>query len=156
MLTAYLLLYVTDQPGFQKTTNHLIQLTTNIIPLMVLVFILMYLSNLLIKSGYVKKYLGHSSGVRGWIIALTGGIISTGPIYVWYPILRDLRKEGMSDSLLTALIYARSIKIPLLPLMIAYFGAAYTMILLAYTLVFSVLNALVLQLLIPKNKIIKQ
>ena len=100
-----------------------------IAPILLLVFFLMALLNTFVDSKNIAKHLGAESGVRGWIIALPGGVLSHGPAYIWYPMLADLRKHGAKDGLVIAFFYTRSIKLPWLPLMISYFGLAFTVVL---------------------------
>ncbi len=76
--------------------------------------------------------------MRGWAIAIGTGILSHGPIYVWFPFLRDLRDQGMRSGLIAAFLYNRGIKIPLLPIMVYYFGLAFVGILVVYMVVASV------------------
>ena len=100
-----------------------------IAPILLLVFFLMALLNTFVDSKNIAKHLGAESGVRGWIIALLGGVLSHGPAYIWYPMLADLRKHGAKDGLVIAFFYTRSIKLPWLPLMISYFGLAFAVVL---------------------------
>jgi hypothetical protein len=53
-----------------------------------------------------------------------------------YPLLEDLRGHGMRDGLIVVFFASRTIKIPLLPIMIDYFGWVFTLVLtLTYWLV---------------------
>ena len=81
-----------------------------------------------IDAKAISKHLGEQSGLKGWLLALLGGVLSHGPGYVWYPLLQNLREQGARDGLVVAFIYARAIKIPWLPLMITYFGWAFTLV----------------------------
>jgi uncharacterized membrane protein YraQ (UPF0718 family) len=76
-------------------------------------------------------------------IAVIGGALSMGPIYVWYGILQDFQRKGMRISLIASFLYARSVKPQLLPLMIYYFGWLYAAVLVFYLIIFSVLNGFV-------------
>ncbi len=80
----------------------------------------------------LAKHLGEEGGLKGWGIALTAGILSHGPMYAWYPMIEDLRKHGLRDGYIAAFFYARAVKIPLLPIMIHYFGWAFTVFLSLY------------------------
>lgn len=100
-----------------------------VFPVLMIVFVLMVIINFFVDSKDIQKYLGRSSGVKGWLFAIISGIISTGPIYMWYPVLRDLKRSGARTALISVFLYSRSVKLPLLPLLIAYFGFAYTMVL---------------------------
>jgi uncharacterized membrane protein YraQ (UPF0718 family) len=74
------------------------------------------------------------------------GILSHGPIYVWYPLLRELREHGMRTSLVAAFLYNRAIKIPLLPLMIYYFGVIYVVVLLIFMIIASIVEGKIIEL----------
>ena len=120
-------------------------LILRISPVLALVFGIMFLANLLFEAGGIVRMLGEGSGLRGWIFALLGGIISSGPIYMWYPLLGDLKEKGMRESLIAAFLYNRAIKIPLVPMMVHYFGWPFAVILSLYMVIFSVLNGLAVE-----------
>ena len=94
-----------------------------------LVFVIMLLINLFLKPAAVAKFLGKGSGVKGIILSASAGIISTGPIYVWYPLLKDLKEKGAGESSIAIFLYNRAVKPFLLPVMISYFGWIYVVIL---------------------------
>jgi uncharacterized membrane protein YraQ (UPF0718 family) len=106
-----------------------------IIPILLIVFFLMALLNTFVDPRSIARHLGNESGIKGWIIALAGGVLSHGPGYIWYPMLSDLREHGARDGLIVTFFYARSIKLPWLPLMISYFGLAFTAILIFFILI---------------------
>ncbi len=62
-------------------------------PVLAGVFGLLFLFNLLIDTKTVVRYLGRETGKTGWLIAVVTGIISAGPIYLWYPLLSDLKEK---------------------------------------------------------------
>ena len=108
-----------------------------LIPVLFLVVFLVGLLNYFLKLKAISKYLGKNSGIGGWILALLAGIICHGPIYARYPLLKELRNQGMRQGLADVFLYNRAIKIPLLPVMIYYFGIAFTVILLVFTVIAS-------------------
>jgi uncharacterized membrane protein YraQ (UPF0718 family) len=121
------------------------KLILRIFPILMLIFGIMFLTNLLFEAKSIVKILGRASGFRGWILAISGGIISSGPIYMWYPLLGDLKERGMKDSLIAAFLYNRAIKIPLIPMMVHYFGWPFTIVLSVYMVLFSVINGLAVE-----------
>jgi uncharacterized membrane protein YraQ (UPF0718 family) len=124
--------------ALQFSWNMLLKL----LPVLAMVSIFMFLNNLFVKPSWVKNQVGHDSGWKGTLIAVVGGTVSMGPIYVWYGMLRDFQKKGMRTSLIATFLYARSVKPQLLPLMVYYFGWLYTLILVVYLIAFSVFNGL--------------
>jgi uncharacterized membrane protein YraQ (UPF0718 family) len=100
--------------------------------------------NYFIDSKSFARHLGEESGIRGWLIALGAGILSHGPMYAWYPMIQDLRSHGAGDGRVTAFFYARAIKVPLLPIMVEYFGLAFTVILTLYILLAAWIQGLIM------------
>jgi uncharacterized membrane protein YraQ (UPF0718 family) len=94
-----------------------------------LVFFIMLLINLFLKPAAVAKFLGKGSGIKGIALSAVAGVISTGPIYAWYPLLKDLRDKGAGESSIAIFLYNRAVKPFLLPVMIGYFGWLYVVIL---------------------------
>lgn len=111
-------------------------------PVLLFVFTLMFVVNLLLKPSWIRRHIGQGSGIKGFAVALLGGIISMGPVYIWYGMLRDFQKKGMRPALIAVFLYSRGIKIHLLPLMAFYFGITYTTVLTLYVVIFSVLSGL--------------
>ena len=103
-----------------------------------LVFVLMILLNLFLKPAQIAKFLGKGAGIKGTLLPAAAGIISTGPIYAWYPLLRDLREKGAGNSPIAIFLYNRAVKPFLLPVMIAYFGWEYVIILTVLTVLGSI------------------
>lgn len=118
-----------------------------LIPVLFLVVFLMGLLNYFLKPKAISKHLGKGSGARGWVLSVLAGIISHGPIYVWYPLLKELREQGMRQGLAAVFLYNRAIKIPLLPVMIYYFGLAFAVILLTFTVIASLIEGKIIEML---------
>ena len=116
-----------------------------LLPLFGVMVTLLWLFNLLVKPRQVVKAFGRQSGVRGWILVIVGGVVSMGPMYLWYPLLGELRKHGFRPALAVAFLYSRAVKIPMLPFMVHYFGGLYTGLFVLNILVVSVLSGLVME-----------
>ena len=61
-------------------------------------------------------------------------VISMGPIYAWYPLLKELRGKGTKNSLVAVFLGNRAVKPFLLPVMISYFGGMYVVLLTLFTI----------------------
>jgi len=129
------------------------RLLFQLLPVLLLVFVLIFVSNLLVKPDWVRANMGRDSGLRGWIMAVVGGILSVGPIYVWHALLRDLKTNGMRTALIAVFLYNRGLKLPLLPLMIHYFGAAYTLVLAIYMTLFSLLSGILVEKIVERQPV---
>ncbi len=110
----------------------------NMLAPLVLIFVIMLLVNLFVKPARVAKFLGKNSGIRGTAVAAAAGVISTGPIYAWYPLLKDLREKGAGNYTISIFLYNRAVKPFLLPVMIEYFGWIYVITLIVLTFLASV------------------
>ncbi len=139
----YLILFLFDSSRTVVALQFSLEMLKKLLPILVLVSCFMFLNNLLVKPSWVKNHVGEDSGWKGILIAVVGGTLSMGPIYVWYGILQELQKKGMRTSLIASFLYARSIKPQLLPLMVYYFGWVYALVLVVYLIIFSVLNGFV-------------
>ena len=122
-----------------------LQIAWNVLPVIIIVFILIFFFNIFLDHKKIVKFLGSRSGVKGWAFAIIAGILSSGPIYMWYPLLEDLRKKGMRDSLAVTFLYNRGVKPPLLPMMVFYFGSWFTVLLTFYMVVFSIVNGFIIE-----------
>jgi len=129
VVAAYLATAFFDSSAVVASLEFAGNLLFKILPILLLVFGVMFIFNFFITPELITKNLTKSSGLRRWLIAIGGGIISTGPIYLWYPLLRELKKHGVSDGFVAAFLYSRAIKPFLFPVMIFYFGWTYALIL---------------------------
>jgi len=139
ILVIYAILFVIapDKAGLaiESSGNVFLSMT---IPLS-LVFLIMLLINLFLKPAAVAKFLGKGSGIKGIVLSAAAGIISTGPIYAWYPLLKDLKEKGAGESSIAIFLYNRAVKPFLLPVMISYFGWVYVVILTIIMVIASVI-----------------
>jgi uncharacterized membrane protein YraQ (UPF0718 family) len=124
-------------------------LLKRMLPVLGVVFALLFLSSLLLNPKAISRYLGRDADIRAWPVTVVAGILSVGSIYLWYPLLGDLKSKGMRDALIAVFLYNRAVKIPLLPMMIYYFGIRIVVILTILMILFSILNGLLVERLLP-------
>jgi len=141
----YILAFLVDAELALNALTFSTRLFYRLLPVLLLIFALIFVSNLLVKPDWVRANVGKDSGLRGWAVAVIGGILSVGPIYVWYALLRDMKAKGMRTARIAVLLYDRGIKLPLLPLMIHYFGETYTLVLATYMTLFSLLSGILIE-----------
>jgi uncharacterized membrane protein YraQ (UPF0718 family) len=137
-----------------KAMSYFVQLLDKVLPVLVLVFLLIFLIDFFINPKRVETYLGQKSGIKGWLVAIIGGILATGPIYAWYAVLSELKQKGMRASLVAVFLYSRAVKLPLLPLLVHYFGIRYTMVLVLYLVIFSLISGLVMERVEAKSNVV--
>lgn len=126
VLILYIVFAFIDKASAIKSIMFALNIFLKLIPVLFVIFLLLALINFFITKQIVIRWIEGKKGVRKWLIALLAGIISSGPIYMWYPLLKDLSGKGISGGFIAAFIYSRAIKPALIPLMIVYFGIAFT------------------------------
>lgn len=151
VLILYGLLFIVNSQAAQLALQKSGKTLVKIVPILLMVILLTSLLNFFLQAKQIARHLGEESGGKGWFWALAAGVISHGPMYIWYPLLEDLRSHGMKDAFIVVFFASRTIKIPLLPIMIDYFGLTFTIVLSFYLLVGALIQGLILEILQPQN-----
>ncbi len=141
----YFLLFFPQPENIEKSLKVSADALIQIVPSLLLIILFMGIMNYFVTPRTVSKYVGKGSGIKGWFLAIFTGILSHGPVYAWYPLLRDLRNQGMKSGLIAAFLYNRAIKIPLLPLMVYYFKIPFVIILTGYIIIASIIQGHIIQ-----------
>jgi len=121
----YFALYMINPANAFLALEFFYKLALKLIPIFAFVFIFMVVVDLVLTPARIIKYIGEEAGIKKWFFIIIGGILSTGPIYMWYPLLADLQKKGVKDGLLATFLYNRAIKLQYLPLLAVYFSWAF-------------------------------
>ncbi len=135
--------------GVQNTGVVLIK----IFPTILLILFITFLVNRYLEVDKIVKYLGKDSGKKGLFYSIISGILISGPPYILFPLLKDLKKKGMKKSLIAVFLYNRNVKIPFLPLIIYYFGPTFTVIFSGYIVLFSILNGFLVEYFLRKRNV---
>jgi uncharacterized membrane protein YraQ (UPF0718 family) len=146
MLAVYSVLALLNPILFEKSFQYFLKILFQIIPLLGFVYLILFLTNLFLDPGWIKKHVGKKSGVSGWLYAILGGILISGPPYILYPMLAEMRNYGARNGLIATMLYNRNVKIHFLPALVYYFGIKYTVVLSIYILLFSILNGKILEM----------
>jgi len=151
VVVLYLFLLFFKLDSFVSASLFFLNILKKIIPIFFLVFVLMSFTNYFFTPEFISKHFKRR-GVKKWIFVIIGGILSTGAIYMWYPLLSDLRSKGLNFGFIACFLYNRAIKPTLLPLMILYFSLKYVII-LSLTMVFiSVIQGIIIDKIIKVKK----
>jgi len=119
-----------------------------IIPIFVLVYLIMLGTNYYISNQFIQKHMAKDAGIKTWLIAIVSGILSIGPIYMWYPLMQNLKEKGVKDKYIATFLYNRGIKLQWLPMLLLYFGLKYSVIVLIVMAVVSVPQGIITEKLI--------
>ena len=151
VVAVYIVLFAVDGAKAVEALGKTGLMLLEIAPILLVVLFLMALINYKFNPKKLAEHLGEESGMKGWLLALGLGILSHGPMYAWYPMLKDLMKHGLKYSLITAFFYARAVKVPIMPLMVSYFGLAFTIVLTLYIIVAAFIQGLLIERLCGKT-----
>jgi len=144
VIFSYVILFIIDFSNAFVSLNKFINIIITLLPIFGFIIILTALINYFLKPKQILKHFGEDSGKTGIFYSVIGGILSHGPMYAWYGMLKDMRSHGLKDGLIVIFLYSRAVKLPLLPLMIAIFGVPYTIILNIYIIIFAIIQGKVM------------
>ncbi len=147
VIVAFVVLLVVDNDKGMIALLKAADILKILIPIFAVVIVLMALIGYLTQGKSKLENLAKQRGAKGWFWALFIGLLSHGPMYAWYPVLQQLRQNGLRDGYITAFFYARAVKLPLLPLMVDYFGLAFTVVLTLYIILASLLQGWLVEVL---------
>ncbi len=150
MLALYILTVFVSKEKANITMHIFLKLLVEILPIIFIVYLFQLLLDYFVSNKRLKQFMESNKGVREWIIAIVAGILSVGPGYAWYPLLKNLKDKGVKDRFLVAFLYNRAIKIPWLPMLIFYFGLSYSIILLVVMVVASIPIAIITEKIVNK------
>ena len=151
VLIIYFVLFFINFELFETSLIFFLGILKKIIPIFALVFVLMSITNYFVTPQFILKHMKRK-GIKKWVFVVVGGILSTGAVYMWYPLLADLKDKGLSLGLIATFLYNRAIKIPLLPLMIFYFSLKYVLVLTLIMIFISVIQGITINKLMERKK----
>ena len=155
VLLIYAVLFIVESDEASQALRSSGHIFRNIAFPMALVFGSMLAINYLVKPAQIVRFLGKNAGCKGMFIATLAGIISVGPIYAWYPLLKDLREKGVGNFPIALFLCNRAIKPFLLPMIVAFFGWKYVVVLTVLTVLASFIIAYLLSHM-AKDKVIEE
>ncbi|NIA03751.1 MAG: hypothetical protein GWP09_00180 [Nitrospiraceae bacterium] len=150
MIAVYFVVFLYNGALFNRSMIFFYHILLKIIPVFVFVYVLMVLTDYYVTPQFVIKHLS-GRGLKKWIYVVLGGMVSSGPIYMWYPLLAELRDKGLSYRLITCFLYNRAIKIALIPLAIFYFGWVYVLVLTLVMIFISIVQGFFMEWVMLKD-----
>jgi uncharacterized membrane protein YraQ (UPF0718 family) len=142
-------------PHAHKTFTLFVGLLGRVLPALAVVFLLLFIANLVTEQSWIERHLERRSGLGGWLIAVSAGVLAAGSLYAWYALVGELKQKGLRPGLAAAFLYAFSVKLPLLPLLVHYFGLTYALVLNAWLILFAVFGGLLIERLEGDNRPIR-
>lgn len=116
------------------------------------VMVLMGLFMVWVPKEMVEKYLGKTSGIKGFSLSILFGALPTGPLYVAFPLALSLIKKGARISNIIIFLSAWAcIKIPQEMVELQFLGTKFMAARLILTIVFVVIMGLFIERIIEWN-----
>ncbi len=138
ILIVFLAVFITNPEKGNKILLFYRHLLAQVLPILVLVYFILLATNYFIDNQKIKKIMLETSGFKIWLLTVLAGILSVGPVYMWFPLLKELKDKGLKDRYLAAFLYNRGIKIQWLPVLVLYFGLKYVLVLAFVMTLFSI------------------
>jgi len=152
VLVAYLSIFLISIPQALVISRFFVKLLKQILPIFLLVYVVMLLTNYFVNNKTLRKWMGEEAGIKGWFISIVTGIISMGPIYMWYPLMKDLQAKGVKNKFLATFLYNRGIKLPWVPMLVIYFGWIYSIVLLLVMAILSIPQGMITEKIMGHKK----
>ena len=145
-IIAYLIAILISPEKSGLLNKNIFNLMLKILPVLVLIFLFMFILEIFFPIKKMSDILKKQKNAVLWGVAIFTGILSTGSVYLWYPILKELKENGVKQEILAVFIFNRAIKLQLLPMMIIYFGLKYVIILTIVMILISIPYGIVFKL----------
>lgn len=124
----YLSLLLFNLEIFLSASKFFFYSLVKIIPAFIFVFVIMIIINYFLTPEKILNF-SRKKGIKKWLFMVLSGILSTGPPFLWYPLLAKLKKQGLNSGLIATYLYSKALVISFLPLLIFYFSFKYMVIL---------------------------
>ncbi len=145
MVLLYIVLWFFNPTKVIDAGHYVLDITIDIIPILVFVYVFMVGMSFL-NEKKLRKTIEKSSSFAKYFLMSVLGTLSHGPIYAWYPFLKDLNEKGVSKGNVSAFLYSRGIKLTLLPMLIAFFDFKFALVLTIVTFLFAIIQGILVDL----------
>jgi len=118
-----------------------------ILPLLILSFIVAGMIEVLIPKEIISKWIGEGSGIRGILIGTVAGSLTPGGPYVSLPVATGLLRSGASVGTIVAFLTGWSLwAVSRLPMEVGILGWRFTLIRIASTFFFPPIAGFIAQM----------
>ena len=149
LVTVTLLLYIVAAFLFPQRTLAALQsggnLLLSVALLVVAVMGLVGLVQVWISRETVARLLGEEGGVKALFVAALCGTLLIGPPYVIFPLLMTIRQQGARWAVITIVLAAYAVKLPMIPLEVGFLGWPFSLGRSLLTLIFAIPTGLLVE-----------
>lgn len=148
----FILLYFVNASKTIDSLKYFTKNTLKVLPIFVLVIFLTALINYYFPKERIGQMLQGKSRWQTYTVSLLAGVISMGPIFAWFPLLKNLKDKNLEEGALVTFFYGKSIKLTLWPIMIGFFGQLFSLIFIFYIALAALMQGFLYALLFEKNQ----
>jgi uncharacterized membrane protein YraQ (UPF0718 family) len=128
-------------------------MTIEILPLLILAFIVAGMVEVLLPQELISKWVGFESGIRGILIGTVAGGFTPGGPYVSLPIVAGLLRAGANTGTMVAFVTGWSLwAVSRLPMEVGILGWKFTLIRIGSSFFFPPIAGLIAQAIFPGAK----
>lgn len=118
----YLWAFVADSEGAARALASGGRVFLSVVLIIVSVFGILGLFQVWVDKEKVAAHLGERAGLGTIILGAAFGTVLVGPVYVIFPLLFAIRAHGARWAVVTAILTAWAVKIPMVPLEVQFLG----------------------------------
>ena len=142
----FLIGYYKGQGQHISGVKSALSMAIEILPLLILAFIVAGMIQVLVPPEPVSKWIGGESGIRGILIGTIAGALVPGGPYVCFPIAVGLLRSGAGIGTMVAFLTAWSLwAVSRLPMEVGILGWKFTLIHIASTFFFPPIAGVIAQ-----------
>lgn len=149
LVSVTLLLYVlTTWTAPERTLSALQSGGTLLLSVVLLIMAVMGLVGLVqvwISRDTVARLLGEEGGIKALLIAAGCGTLLIGPPYIIFPLLMTIRQQGARWAVVTIVLAAYAVKLPMIPLEVGFLGWPFSLGRSFLTLLFAIPTGLLVE-----------
>lgn len=118
----YLWAFVVDRDGAGRALASGGRVFLSVVLIIVSVFGILGLFQVWVDKKRVATHLGERAGLGTILLGAAFGTVLVGPVYVIFPLLFAIRAHGARWAVVTAILTAWAVKIPMVPLEVQFLG----------------------------------
>ncbi|MHB9149216.1 MAG: permease [Thermoleophilia bacterium] len=118
----YLWAFVADSQGAVRALASGGRVFMSVVLIIVSVFGILGLFQVWVDKKKVAAHLGERAGLGTVVLGAAFGTVLVGPVYVIFPLLFAIRAHGARWAVVTAVLTAWAVKIPMVPLEVQFLG----------------------------------
>lgn len=124
----YVWAFVADSEGAVKALASGGRVFLSVVLIIVSVFGILGLFQVWVDKKKVAAHLGERAGLGTIVLGAAFGTVLIGPVYVIFPLLFAIRAHGARWAVVTAILTAWAVKIPMVPLEVQFLGWRFALV----------------------------